>query len=404
MRSEIIRKILPNGLKIIHVKNKSSRMSIQAHIKVGSQNETKENNGITHFVEHLIWQGSKNYTQKEIREYLRSIEGNFNAITTHKRTVHFISSKKRYFEELLKKFMDIICNPNFDIEEIERERNVILDEYKRYDDDPDDLLNKTIYSNIFKGHSLELPLIGTEENIKSFTREQLVKHYEKYYVANNMIIVVIGNIEDPFPLIEKYFTLPIGDLKDSKITIPDFNNKLKIKKKKNGITKNHLGIGFLSPKYTDQEYIAFETIDLLLSLGKSINLNDAVRQKLGLTYNIYSVNVPFQETGLFLIKTTIDSNNTDLAINSIFEELNKLLTIDKKEFNFIKKKCLKSYKKTDQYPFLLADKEVLNEFFEYKIANENRIKDLEKLSVEDIKIATKKLLDNYLISIIEPEN
>lgn len=389
---------------MIHVKNKSLRISIQVHIKVGSQNETTENNGITHFLEHMIWQGSKNYTPTEIKHYLRETEGNFNAVTTHKRTIHYIFGKRRYFEELLKRLMDTVCNPNFDDKEIDRERNVILDEYKKYYDDPEDLLQKTLYSNLFKDHSLSLPLIGTEENIRSFTREQLIDYYQKYYVANNMIIVVTGDVKDPFTLIEKYFTLPSGDLRDLEIKIPNFNNKLKIKEKKKGITKNHLGIGFLTTKYTDKDFIVFEVIECLLSLGKSINLNDTIRQKLGLTYSIYSLTVPFQETGLFFIKTTVDTNNTDLAINSIFEELNKLLTIDQKELDFMKKKCIKAYKKSDQFPFSLLEKEVLNEFFGYEKANKERLKDLEAVSIEDIKRTAQKLLDNYIISIIEPEN
>jgi predicted Zn-dependent peptidase len=402
MKSEVIKKTLSNGLRLIHVKNKTNNLIIKVTVEVGSQNETKENNGITHFLEHMIWQGTKNKTAEEIRLDIREINANFNAFTCFKRTNHFVSGPRRHYEKMLKTLLDVIQNPLFDDKEIERERNVILDEYKRESDDPNQILVGAIYNSMFKDHSLGRPIIGTEENIKKFTKEQLIEYYTKYYVANNMLISIIGNINHPEELIERYFTLKEGVLDKVNLVIPTFTENKKIILSKSN-SSNHVGLAFLTSSKNHKDTTVINIVDYLLDYGKDINLKSVVRHKQGLTYSISSSNRMFRETGILIIKTTSPIDKTDVVINSIFSEIKKLENIRVKELNFAKRKLITSIRSSSKWPIFIEEKENERELFGYVDTTEEEIKKIKQVSTADIKRIAKEYFNNYLTVIIQPK-
>jgi predicted Zn-dependent peptidase len=402
MKSEVIKKTLSNGLRLIHVKNKTNNLIIKVTVEVGSQNETKENNGITHFLEHMIWQGTKNKTAEEIRLDIREINANFNAFTCFKRTNHFVSGPRRHYEKMLKTLLVVIQNPLFDDKEIERERNVILDEYKRESDDPNQILVGAIYNSMFKDHSLGRPIIGTEENIKKFTKEQLIEYYTKYYVANNMLISIIGNINHPEELIERYFTLKEGVLDKVNLVIPTFTENKKIILSKSN-SSNHVGLAFLTSSKNHKDTTVINIVDYLLDYGKDINLKSVVRHKQGLTYSISSSNRMFRETGILIIKTTSPIDKTDVVINSIFSEIKKLENIRVKELNFAKRKLITSIRSSSKWPIFIEEKENERELFGYVDTTEEEIKKIKQVSTADIKRIAKEYFNNYLTVIIQPK-
>jgi len=402
LKSEVIKKILDNNLKLIHIKNKSNQITVRVHVCVGSSDETTDNNGISHFLEHMLWQGTKNHTANSILRKLKEIDANHYALTNLKRTIYMLIAPKRHFEKMIKLMLDIIQNPSFDITEINRERNVILDEYKRGCDNPYRFLISKIFSELFKDHPLSKTVIGSIKNIKKFTRKDLITYHKKYYVPNNMIILVEGNIEDPEKLINKYFYLKERKIHKKTVPKPIYNSKKKVIYKKN-VSATYLGIGFKTPEYTHKDICTLQIINYLLNNGNNINLNNIIRQKLGLTYNINSENMFFQETGLFVIKTTTDIKQLDVVIDAIFTEINKFQNIKTKELSYAKNKLIKETKNIDKYPFLLNEKIVLEEIYGYTKTNENKINDLRAVTIEDIKRVSKKYFNNYVIDIIKPK-
>lgn len=404
MKSEVIKKTLLNGLRLIHIKNKSNNIIIKVTIKVGSQNETEENSGITHFLEHILWQGTKTKNAEEIRSNLKDMNANFNAFTSFKTTNHFISGPRRNYEKMLKLILDVIQNPAFDLKEIERERNVIIDEYKRQNDDSNLILNHTIYESIFKNHTLGRPIIGTEENIKSFTHEQLIDYYNRHYVSNNMIISIIGNVNTPEKLIEKYFTLGAGALVEDNFLDPEsiINNETIVLNKSNLVT--HLSLAFLTSKRGHKDTAGINIIDYLLDFGKNVNLCSAVRQKQGLTYNIFSYNIVHYETGILRIKTTTSADKIDVVINIIISEIKKLEKITCKELNFAKRKIINNLKKSEKWPIFLQEKEVDKELFKDLETTEEEINKIKQVTKEDIKRIAKEYFNNYLTVIIKPKS
>lgn len=402
MKSEIIRKTLSNGLRFVHIKNKSNHVIIKINLLVGSQNETPENNGISHFLEHMIWQGSKDYTAEGLRKDLKDMDANFNASTTFKRTAHYVAGPRRHYEKLLKILLDAIQNPLFDPKEIERERTVILDEYKRRLDDSSFILQKSVFKTLFDNHPLSLMIIGTEENIKNITREQLIDYYNKYYVSNNMIISVSGNLEHPEELIEKYFTLKQGDVIKKEELVKQKLNSTDIIRLKESISATHLDISFLTPEYTHRDTAIIEIIDYILDYGKDINLATTIRQKLGLTYNISANNFPLQEIGIFSIKTTTDKEKTDLVIESILSEIKKLENLKAKELNLAKKKLIQTHKKVTQMPFFLEEITAQGDLFGYTEADSKKPQYIKEATQEDIKRIVNEYFNNYVITIVEP--
>jgi len=402
MKSEIIKKNLSNGLRFIHIKNKDKHVIINVFVKVGSQDETPENNGISHFLEHMIWQGSKNYTAEKLRSDLKDMDANFNASTSFKRTNHFISGPRRHYEKMLKILLDSIQNPVFDKEEIERERKVILDEYKRTTDDSLAILQKSVFKTLFKDHSLSQLPIGTEENIKNITREDLIEYYNKHYVANNMIISISGDLEEPEKLIEKYFTLKSGEIitKEEKIT-----TKLESKtfiKLKESISATRINISFLTPEYTHKDTTIIEIIDYLLDYGKDINLTTSIRQKLGLTYSIYASNLPLKEGGIFSITTTTNPEQVELLVESILAEFNKFETIKQKELNRAKQKLLQTHRKINLMPFFLQEKTAQQELYGYTDTEEKKPQIIKEATAKDLKRIVDEYFRNCLITIVEP--
>lgn len=402
MKSEVIKKTLSNGLRLIHVKNKSNNIIIKLTVKVGSQNETEENNGITHFLEHILWQGTKTKTAEEIRLDIKEIDAYFNAFTGFKKTNHFLSGPRKHFEKMIKILFDIIQNPLFEEKEIERERNVILDEYKRESDNPNQILTTVIYNSVFKDHSLGKPVIGTEENIKKFTKEQLIEYYTKYYVANNILISVIGNIDKPEELIEKYFTLKEGILDEYDLITPaPLENKEIILSESN--SSNYIGLAFLTSSINHKDTAGINIIDLLLEYGKDINLKSAVRQKQGLTYSISSSNRIYRETGILIIRTTSPIDKVEVVINTIISEIKKLENLKTQELNFAKKKLIKNTKSSSKWPIFIEEKENDRELFGFVDTTEEEINKIKQVSTADIKRIAKEYFSNYLTVIIKPK-
>jgi len=402
MKSEIIKKTLSNGLRFIHVKNKAKHIIINVYVKVGSQDETPENNGISHFLEHMIWQGSKNYTAEKLRADLKDMDANFNASTSFKRTNHYVAGPRRHYEKMLKILLDSIQNPSFDLTEIERERKVILDEYKRTTDDSRLILQKSVFKTLFKDHSLSQLPIGTEENIKNITREDLIKYYNKHYVANNMIISISGDLEEPEKLIEKYLTLKPGEIitKEEKT---DF--KLKTKefiKLKESISATRINISFLTPEYAHKDTAIIEIIDYLLDYGKDINLTTSIRQKLGLTYSISASNFPLKEVGVFSITTTTSTEQVELLIDSILSEFKKFESIKQKELKRAKQKLIQTHRKIKLMPFFLQEEIAQSELLGYNEAEEKKPQIIKEATAEDIKRIINDYFSNYIVTIVEP--
>ena len=197
----------PKGIKIIYdyISNVSSA-SIGVFVKTGAKDETAEEHGLSHLIEHMMFKGTKNRNYQEISQEVDYLGGSINAYTSKEETVYYISVLKDYVEQALEILCDMVGNSVFDQEELEKEKDVIVEEIRMYQDTPDDLVLELNSKDSIAGN-LGKPIIGTEKSVKGFTRDNIVKYYTERYTKDNLVIVVSGNFkkEKIKRIIDKYF-------------------------------------------------------------------------------------------------------------------------------------------------------------------------------------------------------
>jgi len=180
---------LKNGLTVIYHKKPTSSVAIEIAVKTGSNNETSKISGISHFIEHVVFEGTKNYnSSKELANEIEKYGGELNAYTSDERTCYYVKIIKKHFDTALRILDQIVFNPSFKNEDIEKERKVILDEIKMVTDEPRFHQWILFEKTLFEKHPVRNPTYGTNQAIKSIKREDILKYYNSHYIPNNIII------------------------------------------------------------------------------------------------------------------------------------------------------------------------------------------------------------------------
>lgn len=304
--------------------------SIQVWLKVGSVYEglpSQGNNyGISHFLEHLLFKGTKKYGIGEIAKIIESSGGRINAGTGKDFTVIYFNVPKESVEIALEIAADILQNATFLPEEIERERLVILEEIKRQDDDPDSVLWNLFNEKIFSSTPYCRRIIGTTETISKISREDLINYYQTYYVPNNASLVIVGNIETnkilPF-IKEKFEPLPKKELPATphleEITKENF-----FFTEKKPVQQALLLSGFLGPTVESEDQYALDLLATILGEGRNSRLNKNLREEKELVFSIGSAYLTQKGSGLFIISARLEPEKVDQVIEEIYQELQNL--------------------------------------------------------------------------------
>jgi predicted Zn-dependent peptidase len=402
MKSEIIKKTLPNGLKVIFLKNKQNTITLNLNVLVGSVNETKKTNGISHFVEHMVFQGTKYFSSNEIIEKLNQIpDSYYNGSTSLKRTSFTLTGSKKYFKDLMNILSQIIQYPLFNQKEIERERKVILDEFNRYQDDNLYIFYNRMHQEMFKNSPLGKSVLGTKKNIKNFNRNQLIRFFNKYYTPNNMILVISGNLENPFLTVKEYFNKPRKKLVSKKIkTLKNISKNKTIKINKNLKTKN-IALGFLGSKSESKDNLILELIEHIITANNKYNITNNLRQKHGFSYAVNTSYHTYKENGLFIINTTYSYNDINKVKKLLIDQIKELKNISSKELNQIINKVNKFYNKIDQYPSLLSEKVLRKEAYGYKKIYNERIPEIKQITNKDVSRVINKYFNKYITIVID---
>ena len=342
-----------NGLEYLHIPSKSDMVSIGFVVKAGSRDETEKNNGISHFLEHMLFKGTKKRNTNKLLSELDKLGTSYNAMTTYDYTAYELHGNKNDFMKLLDIFIDLYLGANLYQKDIEKERGVILEEYNMVSNDMDDFMLDTLMYEIFEGSTLSLPIIGSAKNIKKFSRNDLVKYRNKFYCPSNTIFITIGDINQKkvsdyiykkikktcYDEILRMHVIPQQEFSRLNITNTESTGQV------------HLQMGFHHNGYLhDEEYnLCSKILSTSLTSGSSSKLFDILRTKCGLAYNCSSYNMELEDTSIFVIKSAVDEKRCDLAIEKILETLYKV--VKKGLTNEEIKRCKKA----------LINKEKLNE-------------------------------------------
>ena len=316
---------LDNGLTIVTHQMPLQSIAVGAWIKAGSRNEELAEHGVAHFLEHMAFKGTKNRTAKQIVEQIENVGGDMNASTGIEVTSYYFRLLKDDLPLGIEILADILLNPLFETEEMDKEKQVILQEIAATDDDADDVLYDKMIEKAYADQAIGRSILGTPESVLALTKDQLSGFLGKHYVAENMIIAMAGGASHSqvLELVKKYFdTMPARKPVSlpTAIFTPD---DVKIEK---SLEQNYLVLGFESYHFNHPDFFAQQILSQLFGGGMSSRLFQNIREQKGLCYSIYSGSWGFDDTGLIFIYAATNADKVTIVKELIYNELLTLLS------------------------------------------------------------------------------
>jgi predicted Zn-dependent peptidase len=315
-------KQLSNGLRVVTESIPFVRsVSFGVWVRNGSRNETAENNGISHFIEHMLFKGTEKRTAMEIADQMDAVGGQLNAFTSKEYTCYFTRTLDTHFDVALDVLSDMFFNSKFEQSEIEKERGVILEEISMYEDTPEDLAVDLLQYKSFPAKPLGMSILGTPETIGSFNATQFKDFMAARYSPKNVVIAVAGNINEA-EVLEKItaafgsYTGAPDPFEDPKtLYTPGFSLKEK------DIEQVHLCMGFPGIKTGIDDSYALAAVNTIFGGGMSSRLFQKIREEHGLVYSVYSYNASYWDTGIFLVYAALSPGNVFEVLNLISQEV-----------------------------------------------------------------------------------
>jgi predicted Zn-dependent peptidase len=322
----IRRQVLPHGLTVITEQMQHIRSaSIGIWLETGSRDEDSHWNGISHFIEHMLFKGTKNRTAEEIARQVDSIGGNMDAFTAKECICFNVKVLDEHVPIALDILSDLVLHPVFDAQDITRERGVILEEIKMDEDNPDYLVNEIFTQNFWKDHPLGKPILGTKETVKRFERQAVLDAYAPRFAPGNIIVSAAGNLDhDRFvELVTKHFE-HMKPLKNGfHSSAPKVVSRIILRNKK-ALEQVQLCIGVPSHPIAHEKRHAGYILNTLLGGGMSSRLFQNIRERQGLAYSIYSDLNPYRDTGALTVYAGTSRESAVKVVQSVVSEFRKL--------------------------------------------------------------------------------
>jgi len=318
---------LKNGIKIIHREIGGAVSHCGLMVNTGSRDELENENGVAHLIEHLIFKGTNKRKAHHILSRIENVGGELNAFTTKEETCIYASFLTPYYAQSLELFADVAFNSTFPQKEVDKEKDVVIDEINSYNDSPSELIFDDFEDLLFSGHSLGRNILGSIENIDRLARKDILRFIKTRYSTEEMVIASVGQIkfEELISIIEKHFA-GIAQSR-SNFTRTPFSNYIpkKIIKSKNSYL-SHCMIGNTAYSRIDKNKLTLLLITNLLG-GPALNsrLSMSIREKYGYAYTVESMYQPYSDTGVFNIYIGSDSDHVEKSLTLAKKELNKLM-------------------------------------------------------------------------------
>lgn len=318
---------LNNGLTVVTQKLEGYKsISIGVWIKTGSSYENSTNNGISHFIEHMVFKGTHRFTAKEIASIIDGIGGEINAYTAKECTCFYTKTLSSDVHIALDILSDMMIAPTFLPEHIETEKTVIIDEINMYEDAAEEMVIDCLNEITFKGHPLSYPILGTKETVASFTQDQIIDYFKRYYQPENMVLAIAGNFEEDllYDRIETYFGKLTASEVDAGQLIDEPKYNWNYASRKKDFEQLQVAISFPGIKF-DHE-LSYEMMVLSNVLGgtNSSMLFQTVREERGLAYSIFSEPNFYDALGTLMISFGVSMENLEETLTLIAESIKTL--------------------------------------------------------------------------------
>jgi predicted Zn-dependent peptidase len=320
--ADVTRQVFPNGLTVVTEAMPSVRsVSVGIWIRTGSRHESVADNGITHFLEHMLFKGTKARSAEEIARAADSIGGHLDAYTTKEYTNFSIKVLDEHLERAFDVLTDLVKNPLFRPEDVIKERKVIQEEIKMVEDTPDDLVHEIFIQAFWRGQALGRPILGTRQTVAQFDRRRLVSFFKRHYAPNRMLVTAAGNLQHARIAelaLRAFGESPQGPRpKRGPAPVPYPHLKLRAKR---DLEQVHVCIGVPSYAQAHEKRYALLILNTVLGGGMSSRLFQNVREKRGLAYAVFSGISMFEDAGCLSVYAGTSTENIRRVVGLVMEE------------------------------------------------------------------------------------
>jgi len=393
---------LDNGLRIVIQKSEYVKTcSLGVWVASGSCYETPETAGTSHFIEHILFRGTKTRSALDIAVEMDEIGGILNAYTAKEMTCFYAHTLSEHMPKALDIICDMIANPRLSEDDIELEKGVIKEEIAMYEDSPEDLCADVYYENIWAGSMLSSNILGTPQTVDSVTKSSLEKHLAKFYVPERMVISFSGNFdeEEAIRICKNYFSLLENTgFNISPVTAEYHAGITRIKK---DFMQNQLILGFPGISLTDKRRHTVSLISSILGSASSARLFQRIREELGLVYSVDSACVSHLGTGVFIVCMGLSEKSEKKAVTEALKIIAEFPeTVTEKELLRAKEQTVASFVMSLESVSSLASRNGRNVLLYDKVISEEEvIEKIRAVTLDDLKITARDLLDISKISL-----
>ena len=329
--------VLDNGIRIVsHEMPEHRSVSLGIWVENGSRHESEAENGLSHFIEHLLFKGTERRSAAQIAEEMDAVGGVINAFTAKEHTCYYAKVLDENLPLAIDLLTDIFLNSSFDAEEIERERSVILQEISQAEDTPDDYVHDLFNLDFFKNHPIGRPICGREETVNNFRREHIIDFFKSRYQPSRVIVSIAGNFQHA-ALVEE-MAARLGSVQERNHeplsgvtgeTLPEMGSGIFPHAK--SLEQVHLCLGVAGiPQSHPKRYIAY-VLNTLLGGGMSSRLFQEIREKRGKAYSVYSFSSSYKDVGYLGVYAGTSLDSTEEVVELILQELKKMAAGDVSE-------------------------------------------------------------------------
>lgn len=396
---------LKNKLKVILIpSHKSPVVSVQMWVKTGSADEKKGEEGISHFIEHLVFKGTHKYKVGEIASVVEASGGELNAYTSFDQTVFYVTISKTFQDVALDVISQMMGHPTFDKDETHSEREVVCEEIKMGQDSPGRQSSQLLFSSVFKKHAYGIPVIGYEKNVRSWPVKKLKSFYQSRYVPSNMCLIVSGDFDEKEMRqnVEKYFSsFEPFKLKKIKRTKEPKATKVSYKSKTKDLKESNYNLAFPAPAIKHKDVPALDVMAMVLGQGETSRLFSKLRLQSSLVSSVSSHSYTPQDPGLLALSFKVLEQDPKVAFEGIFQEVEK---IKKEEVSWEEiRKAIINISSEQFYSIEtvdgIASKIGSSQFYmDDSFAHEKYLKTIQKITPKDVMRVAKKYFDPKVAS------
>src|SRR5437870_2514501 len=373
-------------------------ISIGVWLTRGSRHETAERGGIAHFVEHMLFKGTGMRTAEDIAQAIDSIGGQLDAFTAKEYASYYIKVLDEHLPLAIDVLADIVRNPAFTPEDIEREKKVVVEEIKMVEDTPDDLVHEIFTQGFWEDHPLGRPILGTKETVESFTQHSLREYFRNAYTPRNLIVSAVGNLEHE--QLRDLVAQRFGDLASAGEVVteeaPRVFANIQIRNKE--LEQSHVCLGASSyPQDHDDRYSSY-VLNTLLGGSMSSRLFQNVREKRGLAYAVFSGLSAYRDAGSFTIYAGCSNEAVGQVIDLVVEELRgvKQVPVPDAELqrakDHLKGSLMLSLENTANRMSHLARQEI---YFDRQFGLDETLTGIERVTAHDVQRVALDLFKNH---------